>query len=136
MEIKEFGIEYYEEVYSLWKSCEGIGLSDADSIDAISSYLNRNPGFSLVCIKDDLVTGVILCGHDGRRGYIHHLAVHEKFRNQGIANAMVKKCLDRLERAGIKKSHLFIFKNNVAVSFWKNTGWEYRNDIAVMSYQK
>ena len=69
----QFTIDLYEEVIFLWNQCDGIGLSDADSRGSIKAYLERNPGMSFVASENGNIVGAILCGHDGRRGYIHHL---------------------------------------------------------------
>lgn len=135
MKIKELHIEHYKEVYTLWESCEGVGLSDADSKESIESYLKRNPNMSFVAINDGIICGAILCGHDGRRGYIHHLAVDVRYRKKGVAKELVRRSLKTLYELNIKKCHIFIFNNNIAMDFWKKNGWNYRNDIGVMSYQ-
>ena len=83
--ISPFTIELYDSVLALWQKCEGVGLSDADSREGIQSYLDRNPWMSFVATVDGSVVGAILAGHDGRRGYIHHLAVHPDHRRQGLA---------------------------------------------------
>lgn len=130
----EFTIEAYDQVYSLWENCDGIGLSSADSRPAIQKYLERNPGFSLIAYDDDLVVGTILCGHDGRRGYIHHLAVRSDYRCQGIGCLLVDKSLSELQSFGIQKCHLFIFNDNSGgIKFWESIGWTYRQDIGVVS---
>jgi ribosomal protein S18 acetylase RimI-like enzyme len=134
IEISEFPIEAYEEVISLWKLCEGIGLSGADSKHNIRTYLERNPGMSFIACDDEMVVGAILSGHDGRRGYIHHLAVHPAYRKRGIGKALVEKCLLALQSLGIQKCHLFIFNDNRdGIHFWNGIGWEQRFDISVMS---
>ena len=100
MHITEFTMEYYEDVYRLWESCDGVGLSRADSKDSISRYLQRNPGLSFVALEDGRVAGAILCGHDGRRASLNHLAVHPDFRKRGIATALVEKCRAALAAEG------------------------------------
>jgi hypothetical protein len=67
-DIFEFAITDYQNVISLWKNCEGIGLSRADSKDSMEAYLKRNPGMSFVAIYQNEIIGAVLCGHDGRRG--------------------------------------------------------------------
>jgi len=133
--ISPFTLDAYEQVMTLWKESEGIGLSGADSKENIRSYLERNPNMSLVA-KDanDTLVGAVLCGHDGRRGYIHHLAVRSDCRRQGIGQRLVEECLSRLEAAGIQKCHLFIIHDNVSgIEFWKSLGWTPRTDIGVIS---
>ncbi len=132
--ISEFKINLYESALALWKRCEGIGLSDADSKENIKLYLDRNPGTSFIAEIDNEVVGTILSGHDGRRGYIHHLAVSPDFRRKGIGSMLVKSTLNKLREQGILKCHIMLFNNNSAgLKFWESIGWLYRNDICLMS---
>ncbi len=127
-------MENYDEVYALWQSCAGVGLSSADSRGSIASYLDRNPGLSFIAKLQETIIGAILCGHDGRRGYIHHLAVLENYRRLGIGRQLVDHGLEALQAEGIQKCHLFIFRQNESgIAFWQAIGWTYRQDIRVMS---
>ena len=133
--ISPFSLDAYENVMILWKESEGIGLSGADSQESIRSYVERNPNMSLVA-KDvnGTLIGAVLCGHDGRRGYIHHLAVRSDYRRQGIGRKLVEEVLSRLQAVGIQKCHLFIINDNVSgIEFWKSLGWIPRTDIGVIS---
>ena len=58
--IKEFTIDKYNEVVSLWKLCRGIYLSEADSRENIRRYLGRNPGMSFVAQDNGVIVGAIL----------------------------------------------------------------------------
>ena len=134
--IREMTIHDYEEVLALWQTSEGVGLSDADSEESIASYLHRNPGLSFVAHAYDgqQLVGAVLCGHDGRRGYIHHLAVSKSHRRQGLGRALVEQCLSALRRAGIDKCHIFVFAANRDTSaFWKKVGWIERVELVMMS---
>ena len=81
--IRPMTITDYEAVRALWTSCEGVGLNDADRPEALSAYLERNPGMSFVAQQGDAIVGAVLCGHDGRRGYLNHLAVSPAHRHRG-----------------------------------------------------
>jgi len=132
--ISPFTIEAYDRVIALWQQTEGIGLSSADSRENIQAYLARNPGMSFVAQRGGEVVAAVLGGHDGRRGYIHHLAVRPDCRRQGLGRTLVDRCLSALQQAGIQKSHLFIFNtNDDGLQFWEKTGWTRRADISVMS---
>src|SRR5271154_5438166 len=85
----------YDEVIALWQRCEGVGLTPSDSREAVHSFLVRNPALSLVARHAGQIVGAVLCGHDGRRGYIYHLAVSPEHRQQGIGKAIVNECLSR-----------------------------------------
>ena len=132
--MREMTIQDYDEVLALWQTSEGVGLSDADSEESIVRYLARNPGLSFVARDREHLVGTVLCGHDGRRGYIHHLAVSESHRHQGLGRALVGRCLSALRRAGIDKCHIFVFGDNQdTVAFWKSIGWTQRIELIMMS---
>ena len=132
--ISQFEIDEYDHVLALWQQCDRVGLSSADSRESIQVYLDRNPGMSFVAAVDSRTVGAVLAGHDGRRGYIHHLAVHPDWRRQGIARRLVDYCLEVLAKVGIQKCHIFIFNGNAdGIAFWESVGWTRRSDISVIS---
>jgi ribosomal protein S18 acetylase RimI-like enzyme len=81
------------------------------------------------------IVACIMSGHDGRRGYLQHLVVHQDFRRNGIADALVENCLSSLEKIGIRKSHVDVLKSNEAgADFWRRQGWTLREDIDRYSF--
>ena len=131
MNIRTMSISDYEAVYALWLSCKGMGLNDLDdSREGIARYLRRNPTTSFVCEADGRIAGVIMAGHDGRRGFIHHTAVHPDFRRQGIARQLVEAALAALKAEGIHKVALVVFdRNQTGNSFWEQQGFTAREDL-------
>lgn len=123
--------EDYDKVYALWMSCRNMGFNNLDdSREGIGKYLKRNPSTCFVAVKEQSVVGVILSGHDGRRGFIHHLAVSEECRRQGIASSLVKHALSALQSEEINKVALLAFNYNEAGNaFWENQGFTARNDV-------
>jgi ribosomal protein S18 acetylase RimI-like enzyme len=133
--IRDFTLQDYEAAAKLWKSSDNIGLSSADDSGNIERFLKRNPGMSKVAVEDGQIVGTILCGHDGRRGYLYHLCVDERYRGKGLGRRLVGTCLERLQQEGIGKCHLFIFGGNEPGSkFWQGTRWQKRGDIIVFSH--
>jgi len=65
-----------------------------DSKEGIAKYLARNPNTCFVAEKDGNIIGVILNGHDGHRGYIHHTAVSRNEQRNGIGNALLNAAMD------------------------------------------
>jgi ribosomal protein S18 acetylase RimI-like enzyme len=129
-----FGPADYEAAYRLWSQCEGIGLSDADARVPLTAYLQRNPGISQVAYDSNLLIGAVLCGHDGRRGYLNHLAVRPAFRRRGVGRGLVERCLAALATIGIAKCHLFLFTiNEEGQQFWERCGWTLRQDLKLCS---
>jgi putative acetyltransferase len=134
VEISEMTVADYDEVMALWQSTEGMGLSSADSREGIAAFLARNPGLSLVARQHGRVIAAVLCGHDGRRGYLHHLAVARHARGQGLGRKLVDAGLAKLEAAGIQKCHIFLhIDNEKGEQFWRKIGWKERLDLKIMS---
>jgi len=131
--IRAMSADDYASVAELWRRTEGIGLNESDTEQAIIAYLSRNPGMSAVGqLQDGEVVGAILCGHDGRRGYLHHLAVDSAHRHQGIAARLLEWCFERLGEAGVPKCNIFLFRDNqLGASFWSHNGWSSRSDLVV-----
>jgi ribosomal protein S18 acetylase RimI-like enzyme len=131
---QNFEAEHIDDVLALWSRSEGVDLG-SDSPESLRRFLERNASLSWVAIRGDLLLGAALCGHDGRRGYIHHLAVDSPERRAGIGQALVQRCLSGLRRAGIRKCHVFVFRDNrFGELFWGPTGWERRDDVQMFSH--
>jgi N-acetylglutamate synthase len=124
----------YCEVACLWRDTEGVGLDACvDTQEGIASYLARNPGLSFVARVEGQIVGAVLCGHDGRRGYLHHLAVAQERRRAGIGCALVERCLAKLAASGIPKCNIFLFGDNeLGEAFWQQTGWTERADLKLL----
>jgi len=134
MVIREMTAEDYAGAYELWSRTEGMGLSEADSEERIKAFLARNPGLSFVAVDDGRIVGTVLCGHDGRRGYLYHVAVSEPYRNRGIGKRLVAHALQRLRDERIDKCHLFVMRDNaLGLAFWSGAGWTRRGDILMFS---
>ena len=83
-----------------------------------------------VAEKSDEIIGVIIAGHDGRRGFIYHTAVNPDYRNQGIAAKLVDAAMDALKANGINKVALVVFdRNEVGNAFWEKVGFTAREDL-------
>ncbi len=133
--IRPMTIDDYDEVVELWQSTEYIHLSRSDTREGIAAYLERNPGMSFVArTEDGTLAGAALCGHDGRRGYLHHMAVRDECRGMGIGHELSDRCMEALRKAGILKCHLFVVRRNIpGKAFWEQTGWSERSDLIIMS---
>lgn len=135
--IRAMTLDDYDTVIELMRATPGISLRDADSRESTARYLARNPGMSFVAEIGGVLCGCVMSGHDGRRGYLQHLLVLPEYRRQGIAKALVGRCLTSLEAAGIHKCHLDVFKSNLAAArYWQSQGWQLRSDIDRYSFTR
>jgi ribosomal protein S18 acetylase RimI-like enzyme len=129
-----FEPSHIPEARALWERAEGVGLSEADEPQSLAAFLARNPGLSLVALQEGKVVGTVLCGHDGRRGLIHHLVVSSSCRRKGVGRLLLSQSLSALGRAGIQKAHLLVFKSNASgLAFWRAVGAEERSSMALFS---
>lgn len=131
MEIKLMSIEDYDKVYELWTNTEGMGMRSLDdSFEGIQKFLKRNPSTNYIAQVENKIIGVILCGHDGRRGYIYHAAVKTDYRRKGIGQSLVNAAIGALKKEGINKVALVAFSSNdLGNKFWKSIGFDERNDL-------
>jgi ribosomal protein S18 acetylase RimI-like enzyme len=124
------------EVLAFWATIEGVGLNESDTEACLASYLERNAGLSLLARCDERIVGAVLCGHDGRRGYLHHLAVADEYRRRGIGSVLVERCLAKLAELGIQKCNIFVYADNDdGTVFWSRSGWSERGDLKLMQRQ-
>ncbi len=129
--IRTMNIEDYDKVYNLWINTEGMGLNTTDdSRDGIAQYLRRNPNTCFVAEDNGEIIGVIISGHDGRRGFIYHTTVKPEYRGKGIGKKLVDAALKALEQEGIHKVALVVFDDNTNGNvFWEKVGFTVRDDL-------
>ena len=134
MKIEKFSIDSYNQVYKLWRKA-GISVGSSDSKEELEKMLKRNPNLFLIGKRNDKVIAVVMGGFDGRRGYVHHLAIDSDYRKKGYGRMMMDKIHNIFLQMGVHKVHLFIEKTNIeVVSFYESMGWEKRDDLIIMSY--
>ena len=121
----------YDAARALWDGTAGVRLrSWDDSREGIAQFLRRNPATNFVAVVGGGLVGTIMCGNDGRRGYIYHTTVHEKHRNQGIAKALVERVCASLRQENITKVALVVIDDNAAGNaFWEKIGFAQRHDL-------
>ena len=61
-------------------------MGRSDTLAEIAKKLERDPDLFLVAESAGRIIGSVICGFDGRRGIIYHLAVASTFRGQGTAS--------------------------------------------------
>lgn len=125
-----------KDVLDFWANSPGVYLhkNGEDTVDGISAYLDRNPGLSFIAELDGQIIGAILCGHDGRRGIIHHLAVDNKYARSGIGKKLLRLSVEQLKANNIKKSMLFVLKeNDIGEAFYKSLYWKEEDGVKIFA---
>ena len=92
------------------------------------------PNLSYVALSEAKIIGTVLCGEDGRRGYLQHLCVVDKFRNRGAGSQLLEAAVEQFKSLGLYEIRIFVFKNNqTGNQYWEDKGWIVRDDIHVRS---
>jgi len=130
---REFTINDYDAAVELWQRVEGLEIAEGDDRESVAQFLGRNPGLSRVAIDGSATVGVALCGHDGRRGHIYHLAVDPAYQGRGLGRRLLDECLMGLRRTGVKRIIIMVADDNLrGREFWKRCGWEEIPDATMM----
>ncbi len=125
IDTREFFITDYDAALQIWQSVEGIEIAEGDDRKGVGEFLARNSGLSRVAIDGPAIVGVALCGHDGRRGHIYHLAVDPAYQGRGVGKRLLNECLDGLRSAGMQRVIILVADDNHrGAEFWKHRGWE------------
>lgn len=126
-----------EDALAFWRTIPGVHLhsNGEDSRDGIDAYLRRNPGCSYLALDDNTIIGAVLAGHDGRRGFLNHLAVDPSYRRCGIGSELLRLAEEALYKQGIRKSALFVLKDNRSgIAFYQTVGWEEETIVRIFSH--
>ena len=131
MIIRNMTKQDYNAAYKLWTSEKSVGLRSLDDAeDGIIKFLERNPSTNFIAESDGGIVGTILCGSDGRRGYIYHAVVSRDYRRKGIGKRLADEVIKALARLGINKAALVVFADNVEGNeFWESLGFADRRDL-------
>jgi N-acetylglutamate synthase len=123
---REFSIGDYEAAFELWQKVEGVEISEGDDKEGVARFVAHNPGLSRVATDGSKLVGVVMCGQDGRRGHIYHLAVDPAYRRFGLGKRLVQECLDGLRQVGVVRVIILVADDNSGgAEFWKRAGWEH-----------
>jgi len=135
MQLRPFSMNDYDAVYGLWAGAgTGVSLRPSDQRSEIEKKLTRDPDLFLVAEVEGHVAGVIIGGWDGRRGWLHHLAVDPAYRRQGIATALIREVEARLKDKGCLKVNLLVFaENERARKLYRDLGY---NEMSVIAMGK
>lgn len=133
--IRKMEIEDYDGVFKLWSETEAMGLRSLDdSREGIELFLKRNPTSCFVAVGESGIVGVILCGHDGRRGYIYHTVVKKECRKQGIGTQLIEASMEALKKENITRVCLNVMETNeTGKRFWQSRGWEKKDFLGFYS---
>jgi ribosomal protein S18 acetylase RimI-like enzyme len=120
--IRGFNWADYPATVRLWKLT---GLDVLEEVE-LCATLEHNAGLMFVAAAEDdaILLGVVLATFDGRRGWIHRLAVHPDHRRQGLASELVTAVERELADRGAPRINLLVMPDNEqGLAFWRHLGY-------------
>ncbi len=136
--------EDYDAAYALWKQTVGMRLTALNNTyGGIAKLIAQNPRTCLVATTDGPVSGdearssdgsrivgTALGAVDGRKGYLYHVAVDERWRGRGLGSSLISRVCDVFKAVGIITISLLTTADNVSgQQFWESQGWRRRPDV-------
>jgi ribosomal protein S18 acetylase RimI-like enzyme len=132
MQIRPFRDEDRAAVLALWEVCGLIRPWNPPEGDLDRALAGPS---SAVLIADDAgtVTGSVMVGDDGHRGWVYYLSAAPDRRGEGIGVALMRAAENWLRARGVRKLELMVRTSNESVlGFYDRLGYE-QEPVAVCS---
>jgi ribosomal protein S18 acetylase RimI-like enzyme len=132
MEVLELSERDEASVIALW---EEVGLTRPWN-DPSEDFLRAVDGATSAVLglkEDGQLSGTVMVGNDGHRGWVYYLAVNERLRQQGRGRILMTAAEEWLRERGAVKVQLMVRTENAPMlGFYQATGYE-RSDVQVLS---
>jgi hypothetical protein len=121
MKIRSASADDEAAVMALWQAC-GLTVPYNDPASDFRFALGKFN--SDILVADDL-SGAVMVGHDGHRGWLYYLAVAPARQRQGLGRMLVTAAEQWLAARGIPKVQLMVRETNEAVTaFYQRLGFD------------
>jgi ribosomal protein S18 acetylase RimI-like enzyme len=113
------------DVIALWRVCDLVATYNDPAADF---RFARSGACSDVLVGEDEaghISGSVMVGHDGHRGWLYYLASAPEARGLGVGRQMADAAEEWLRRRGVLKAQLLVRETNIkVVSFYEHLGYE------------
>jgi len=137
--IRKLTIANYLEVVKLWEKLGlEIRLNGRDHPDQMKKQLKSDNVVLLGKFVNDILIGVVLVTHDGRKGWMNRLAVNPKYQRKGVAKELISSA-ERLlfEEFRIEIFGALVSKENLKSDyFFTSVGYEKWEEISYFSKRR
>lgn len=132
MEIFTYSNQHHDGVVKLWHEDSPAPSPWNEPHYVINAKLSFQPELFFVAVQDDEVIGTVMCGYDGRRGWIYSLVVDPKHRRKGFGITLMKRAEESLISLGCVKINLQIRSTNSEVQkFYVALGYNTEDRISM-----
>lgn len=133
--IRELTLDELALLGPLWE-CAGLSYrpTGRDTLENLRVQWHRGAHGFIGGFDGNLLIGAVLATDDGRRGWINRLAVHPKYRGQGIGQRLIAAAEQTLEAAGLRIIAALIEEDNAASrALFAKTGYELLPEVLYYS---
>jgi len=123
MEIRPYRNEDQDAVIDLWKRC-GLTRPWNNPAKDIARKLAVRPDLFLVAVEGGTLSGSVMVGYEGHRGWINYLGVSPECRRQGLGRALMEEAERLLRLEGCPKINLQVrTQNTEVIEFYRRIGY-------------
>ncbi len=92
--MRKLEIDDSPSIVQLLSKIDEVEIPEWENVEVFSTVLSKGNTVAFGAFEDGELIGCIFCGNDGLRLYLHHLAISEGFRRQGIGQALVMRVFE------------------------------------------
>ncbi len=119
-------------VLALWREALSDPAPHNDPALSLRKKLAAGDQLLLVAVIDGAVTGTVMGGWDGHRGWIYSVAVDTKHRRRGIGTSLIRRLEAVLAERGCLKLNLQVRATNAGViPFYRSLGYEVEEIVSM-----
>ena len=132
MDVVELGDADEGPVVALWTSGNLTRPWNSPAVDYFRAV--SGPASAVLGVRDaGEIVGTVMAGHDGHRGWMYYLAVHQDHRRRGYGTRLVSAAEAWLRHHGAPKVQLMVRSENAGgLNFYQGRGYE-NDDVRVLS---
>jgi len=112
-----------DSVLAFWRNAAE-GTSISDDRDGVERLVARDPEALILAERAGELVGTVIAGFDGWRCHLYRLAVHPRWRRQGIGTALLAAAEERFVRLGGRRADAMVLtRNETAHRAWGAAGY-------------
>jgi ribosomal protein S18 acetylase RimI-like enzyme len=133
--IRSAAAEDEAAVVSLWQAC-GLTVPHNDPAQDFR-FARARPASDVLVADTNGITGTVMVGHDGHRGWLYYVAVAPTHRRKGLGRLLVEAAEGWLKARGVPKAHLMVRETNQQIAaFYEHIGYELMPRINMQKWLK
>jgi ribosomal protein S18 acetylase RimI-like enzyme len=132
MEIRLYRESDEAAVIGLWRAVFNYNLPHHNPAASIRKKVAFQPELFFVATEGGEVTGTVMGGYDGHRGWIYSLAVAPSLQRKGTGTALVRHVERVLGELGCPKINLQVLAENAGVvAFYQKLGYRVEERVSM-----